>query len=898
MPRVRLPHASPIAPAVFTESLAPTRRRGIQCGRGNGHVGLDHQRHSRPSAALQHAEHASEGCWRQAKPSSPTEAQTHPPRHCSTASLTPPSLRHSYADISAITRQQYRSYATVARPAAKATQPQPPAHDALPEKAKVHPKAVERAKALAIELGRVQSYLSRYAHLTEDQLMERGHYRSLRRRIANLEQWDLEELDLSAGSDHGDWLVQAFAALDRSVFPEVRKLTRKIRIVHRPECEAWCSNLLQGLDGAENSRMWNNWLRNDLFVRESSWKPLLLYLLDRKPSRALPFMQVLVQDLPLRRVLDSAIMADALGHLSKLHLEGRYDTDPGWLDDPVANELEFAPGFHQIYTCIFTKRTHTLSQNLIYNISQFAEIADFKRICDLLFEEKTRFGFDTLLHYANVFAEAGEVEYALRCLDKIREGWRGEGVWEQVVDRQRLRWTCALILRKTASQESGYRATPGLVESFVTMGVKMDLTLYNVVINNAMEAGDYTTAFKLYNSLEEHDLKPDARTLGILLHGCIMQDNPTMFSDFARHVRTVARETQDTWLAAEYLYYVYVRHQDAQDKEDFTMKLWRVYLKIFTPAALEPLISPRRRSLRDRIVRPVLEEGVTLMEPSSMALYVMLQAEIKYAMSLGHQLVQTLYDQFKVVALANKHAGMTELAKQPIIWNAFLLAFCRQEHFASASQVIKDMTDNSPQPNIYSWNIFMQAFFRTGQVQAAERVFEILRSRGVDPDQYTHGVLLRGYAKAQLVDRIGETMQHVDAENEMNPELLRALSRVVDREKMMRVLEESRLAKEAKIKQQAEEEAKEQERRWNMPEFIDPEGEVAALKEIEGGISDEEMEKEIQKMEEQARKLKGRFLDPTIVDTSASRPEPVVEVRRVRTTMGKTANTADGEEWF
>ncbi|KAF2847940.1 hypothetical protein T440DRAFT_470532 [Plenodomus tracheiphilus IPT5] len=892
MPRVRLPHASifagaefPIlpflAPRVFTESPAP--RRGPQHAGSNGIYTKEEKEAETPGIRSQQAERTTAARSR-------NRSRLNSPR----ASSGPCRVRRLYADIFSITRQQARSYASIATSVTDSSEPhsiQRPLDDDL----KADSMSSERSKAVAIETERLQSYLSRYAHLSEEKLMQRGHYRSLCRRIANLSQWHLQDIDLSSdlGPENSDWLIQAFAALDRSVYAQVANFTREIRIIHRPECALWCSMLLEGIDQDDDTRMWKNWTKHELQVRELAWRPLLVYLLDCKPSRALDFMQILVEDSRLRGDLDPSVLADALGYLSRLHLNGRYDTDPDWNIDPVRNGLEFAPAFYNVYTRILTKRTHTLSQDLIYNISQFAEIEDFKKIFDLLIEEKTRFGFDTLLHYANVFAEAGEVDYALRCMNKLSEAWRNDGAWDKVVDRQRLRWTCALILRKTASQESGYRATPGLIENFIGMGVKMDLTLYNVVMHNAMEAGDYATAFKLYNSLEEHDLKPDTHTLGILLHGCTLQDNPLMFSAFARHCRDTARETQNSWLASEYLYHLYVRHQDTVNAEEFATGLWRAYLKIFTATALEPFVSLRRRYLRARIAAPALEPGITLMEPPPMALYIMLQVEIQYAMSLGGQPVQTLYDQFKVLVLTNKHPGLTELAKQPIIWNAFLLAFCRKELFASASQVVRDMSENSPQPNVYSWNIFMQAFFKTGQVQAAERVFEIMRSRGIDPDQYTHGVLLRGYAKAQLVDRIGETMQQLDAEHEMDPGLIQALSRVVDRENMMRVLEESRIAKEARIQQQAEKEAEERSQRWTMPEYIDPEDEVVERR-GQDGVLRTAVEKEMSKMEEQVQKLGDQFFKPP-----APKRMKKLRIRKIgKVEPSKPRVGEDGEEYF
>lgn len=746
---------------------------------------------------------------------------------------------------------------------------------------------IQRYSALARETRRLRNYLKRNHFPEKKQLMAQGRYRSLCRRIANIKQWDMREIDL--GQEHesrnGDWLIQAFAALDRSVFPQVAQYTREIRIIHRPQCVQLASMLLDGVELGGLPRMWKNWLQVQFGIRRSTiWQDLLIYLLDRKPSRALDFMRILVRDPLVKTRLEPPAFADALDHLSRLHLNEQYDTDPDWKTDPAANRVEFGPGFCYIYKRVLTQHYGSCTQDLLHNIAQLAEIQDLKKIFALLLKRQTRFGFDTLLHYAHAFAKGGELEYALRCLDTLSVAWSsGKGVektlnygtWTEVVDRQRLRWTCALILRKTASLETDYRTTTRLVENFVGMGVKIDITLYNVVMHNAMEAGDYATAFKLYNSLEEHNLEPDAHTLGILLHGCTLQDNPARFSDFARHCKSVARETQGAWLATEYLHYLYTSQQEEPDVEIFSTMIWRAYLGMFDASALEPFVGFQRRQVRNRM-EAQLDAGATLMEPTPMALYLMLQVEIKHAMSVGgYQQVLNLYHEFQVLARMGTHPTLTQLTSQPIVWNAFLLAFCQQEQFAAASELLRFMMEHGPSPNVYSWNILMQSFFNTGQVQAAERAYEIMRSRDVEPDPFTHLVLLRGYARAQLIDRVGESMQHLDAQHELDPQLLSLLSRILDRDKMIATLEASRLAKEAASEEAAAKEAEARAKRWSVPWYFDPDDEMAldsdkglreGEEEEEGQgeqeQEDQEQEEEEEEEEEQTQTPKQQFVVP------------------------------------
>jgi hypothetical protein len=94
-----------------------------------------------------------------------------------------------------------------------------------------------------------------------------------------------------------------------------------------------------------------------------------------------------------------------------------------------------------------------------------------------------------------------------------------------------------------------------------------------------------------------------------------------------------------------------------------------------------------------------------------------------------------------------------------------------------------------------------------------------MRSRGVDPDDYTYGVMVRGYAKAQLVDRIGETMQHISDEEQLDPDLLRALGAVQKRQDLTSALEKSRIEKEKKELEEAERKAAEERKRFETPRF-------------------------------------------------------------------------------
>lgn len=764
-----------------------------------------------------------------------------------TGSATPVEL--CYSAISEFARQHIRGYHTAEpalheaasgrkRPFRRGRTPNVPYKLAVSRRTG-RISAVRRESTLVLERERLANHLSHKPGQDVTALLKQGKYRSLRRRIANLHFWDTTVLDLRGRRGRSAEplnLIAAFAALDRSLYPTVERHTRKIVIKHAPRCTRWSARLFNGTAKHDVHQAWKNWSQLDVETRRSGYQRLLIYLLHRKPGRAMQFIHILANDSVLPGRKEEAI-ADALGHLSKLHRRGNYGVHEGWTQSPAAAKQNFVPAFLHVFRKALARIRNICSQDLLYNLVDLAEPKDLQRTFDCLVEHRIYLGFDTILHYANAFAKAEDFTYALRCIKHFRRMNTSES-WNAVSQRERLRWTCALILRKSVAEGQGYHNTPGIVEDFVRLGIDMDILLYNVVMHNAMEANDYSTAFKIYNTLEANGLEADKHTYSILLHGCATQSNPATFAQFASHCADVAKETEDVWLASDYLHYLYVRHQNGTDKAQTLELLQQQYLRFFSSKPLEPF-SSRIREISSWMTRPAdsggqqtragpdNQESSPSLQPPPVALYIVLQAQIQAALANSSQQVEKLYERFRSVMKEDNDPALARLTSNPIIWNAFLLAFCSKQQFASASQLIKHMTEGSPQPNIYSWNIFMQAFFKTSQVKAAERVFEILRSRGIDPDGFTYGVLLRGYARAQHLERIGEAMQHVDGEQEMDPDLLRILARIPKRDKLMGMLEKSRILKEVQAAEKARKEAAEEKERWKEPRFTDDELEVA-----------------------------------------------------------------------
>jgi pentatricopeptide repeat protein len=652
-----------------------------------------------------------------------------------------------------------------------------------------------------------------------------GRYRSLRRRILAHSAREAQVLSFHQPLDqlNMEHLTKAFAGLDRKVYARLNRRSYPIILRHLPDCASWTASLFSNGAATEADQVWRNWNAFDAETREQYWPHLLVYLLDKFPYRAQHFLQALTHR-PCVESLNLWIIADAFEHLARGYLNKSWNSVAHG-ERVLQSKAQFMPTFYHVFREHLAPHKRICSQDFLFCVAKLASVEDFQRIFDLMKESGTLIGHHVLLHYANTFAKAGDFRQALSCLGTIAEGASNDKSRVQISNEKRFRWSCALTLHRSMMNKENYHETTGIVATIVDFGVKLDIILYNVIIHNAMQAGDHHTAFKVYNTLDENGLKPDKVTFSTLLHGCTTMADPLEFNDFAEYCAETAKEMKDPRLATDYLYYQFVRlHRESRNTDALLgrlQQLRRTYLQFFSPRSLEPFWAVGTASSSANPPPPsdnILAES-TFMDPPPVALYIMLQIEILKASSTNKDRVWTLYQKFTGLVQTRHDPVLCKLAKNPIIWNAFLLFFCRVQHFEHASQVVRDMADNGSPPNIYTWNIFMQGFFKTQQIHAAERVYEIMRSRGFEPDQFTYEVMLRGYARAQHVRKVGEVMEYVEREKQVDPKLLRDLARVHDQRRVLHELEKARVRREQWKEVEASAKEQREKLRWAPPKF-------------------------------------------------------------------------------
>ncbi|KAK5171067.1 uncharacterized protein LTR77_004211 [Saxophila tyrrhenica] len=363
------------------------------------------------------------------------------------------------------------------------------------------------------------------------------------------------------------------------------------------------------------------------------------------------------------------------------------------------------------------------------------------------------------LHYTTYFAKNDCYEHALDALVKAHE----EGGFR--LNSFAFRSNCSTLLRRAISQPDGLRETLRIVSTIVDMGVTLDRPICDIIMLNAIEAGDLKTAFDVYHSLMQRGLRPTESTFTILLKGCKSNiDDVTMLNEVIRDAITNI-DVRASKVVASNIMHCLALHHSKHHPETAFQTLTEAYVQFFD---LTPL---KRLGLPLPTIPPVRLTTADLLHPTPHVLGCMLGASINNILHHNPndpKLILPLYTRYRTL-LAHADPVWAPTASTDHIPNIFLAAFIRRPSgLLAAAQVVKDMQHDHPaassgfaqcRPTTQTWNIFLHGFSRHGQTRLAERVLQYMRKLGVKEDIVTWNTLIHGYAKVQDEEGVVESVR-------------------------------------------------------------------------------------------------------------------------------------------
>ncbi|MCJ1283889.1 hypothetical protein MMC26_003220 [Xylographa opegraphella] len=390
---------------------------------------------------------------------------------------------------------------------------------------------------------------------------------------------------------------------------------------------------------------------------------------------------------------------------------------------------------------------------------------------------------------------------------------------------------CVMLLRAKLDVQNLYRLRSNAFAFMLEAGVRPNRVLVDVIILNAAEAGDLSTAWRSHTIAKDNGLKPSNFTYCALLKG-------------ARHrkgiltVRIVHRDAKvDGWLFKsnqlkfELLYAYYVSNNGKHHHEPYSILL-PYYRQLFDVKPLQEL------GIFQSTGRCIDEEE-RMPQPTVPALGLILLAWLTE--NYNNESVLEVYKRYRYHTQHNQSL-IAQLARSQHTANAFMVAFGKSPRTVHiCTQIVQDMLkppvvrvdtlkslpstssvshsneDSSEHafndaiseyasnkdldnynirriapPSVQTWSILSFALIKNGHSNAAEKVIALMEARGQKPSDVTWNSLLSGYAELQDFPGIIHTLQRMEqAGFEHDHWTTKALARVVDREALLRSLEES-----------------------------------------------------------------------------------------------------------
>ncbi|KAK4951366.1 hypothetical protein LTR10_010339 [Elasticomyces elasticus] len=397
---------------------------------------------------------------------------------------------------------------------------------------------------------------------------------------------------------------------------------------------------------------------------------------------------------------------------------------------------------------------------------------------------KVKVHSNTILHFARYFVDNDQLE---RSLDALLEAHKAGAPTSSVAFRS----ACSTLLRRSSSHPGGFRLCLRLVEHLGNLGVLLDTRMYNIVLLNAVEAGDLETANSLYGTMLGQGLSPDKYTCAIRLKACKQDiDNAALLRDVIQDAIQYGEVRTNEIVSSEVLHCLALHHVKHNPQTAFAT-LAAAYIQFFEPASLE------RLGLRFPSQQQPADVGIQRMQPPKHAITYLLSVYLDHNASSDEAI--DLYARWRTLVEAGDPV-LAGCATTPHLCNIFLQRFTRiKRTLLNAAQVVKDMQKPLPasagieqaQPTLHTWSIFMHGFAQRGETKLAQQVLGYMRSKGMEPDHVAWSTLINAYGTGQDGEGLLDVIRRAEASGDVWSEWSqKGVRRFEDKARLRQLLEQ------------------------------------------------------------------------------------------------------------
>ena len=523
------------------------------------------------------------------------------------------------------------------------------------------------------------------------------------------------------------------------------------------EMQTWTSSdthqVVQYYGGLRSGRNPGNkgWMRLQLYGADRLWQSVMLWCLRYRKNQGLMLLLATLKG--CRYKPPRYVVSDSLTFLARHFLFKVSNPSPMALDTIWLLTCKFIDGAGD------QEENFTVDEHLIYAVLQHCDDSRALSFYQLLGRNKVFLHADTMLHFLSRFIDMGRISISMELLGTIVGS-------NYNLYSDRVQAACVKLLRaRFGTQEEDYTLRSNILKQILEMGVRPQTQMYNTILLNEGEGGDFASTWNMYRLAaenEENDFEPNSITYGVLLKGAILSCDISNLSLVMREIETNDEALQDVHLLNNALYAISLMSPGNEFGAmlDFYMQ----------HCDLRPLQELSLCGDETQAPPGANRYGV---QPDGFILTRMIVAYVKrHQNSPGLIHKYSLYYQ----RVKENHPLIAIVAQRDEVPNTFVTAFGNQaKTLPYCINVIKDMLELSSQshppldvfayspPTVRTWSCLIAAYFRHRQRRAAMKVLDMMRERGIQENQVTWNIIVYGYSNLQDADAAVDSVKRMEA---------------------------------------------------------------------------------------------------------------------------------------
>lgn len=516
------------------------------------------------------------------------------------------------------------------------------------------------------------------------------------------------------------------------------------------------------------------------------WQNVMLWCLRYRKKQALTLLLATLKRRKYRP--PRYVVSDSLQFIARHYLFEVSNPNPIAVDAIWLLTCKFIDGASD------QEQNFTVPQHLVYLVLKHSDDSRVLSFYWLLSLNRAVLHADTMLQFLDRLLDMGRINMSMKLLNTVANTG-----FDLSFDQVQM--ACVKLLRARFDTAAEYTVRSNILSQILEMGVRPKIHMFNTILLNAGEGGDFANAWQMYGMAKETALTPDSVTYGaltpdsvtygVLLKGAILSDNLSNVELVVREIQRNEKVLQDLRLVSDVLRAISLISPG--DEFGAMLDFYKIYCDL-GPLQELSLCGDETRAPPGANCRGVW--------PTSYILTHMILAYLKrHQGSRGLLHTYDLYYQ----RVKDDHPLIAPLAQEDFVANAFIMAFGKKiDTLQHCTTVVKHMLEfSSPKfatsdtvayagPTVQTWSILVAAYFSNHQRRAAEKVLDMMHERGMRGDKVTWNTLIKGYAHLQDVNATVETVKGMEAAGfEADAYTTTALGKLWIRDRLMKALDTS-----------------------------------------------------------------------------------------------------------